>query len=373
MSESLAWLDAFVSAFSRMDDIAAQMAASSPPERSALVDLCSAVTWRPGERMLRQGEDARELFLLVEGTVEAWQSLPAADGGAGAERLVNTLRPPDVLGEVGLVLRGPRITSVRAASPVRALGLKKRDLSVLVQSDPVVAATLFRWFAVDAVRKTERTGSVDAVLYPVGRPLDPSIPLGPGPQAQPSPARSQRRDAGLGPQALREALGALLRLYGFPWSPDLLPDGAARRLAAFEVGPGDVITGQGEEETALLLLVRGDGLVRDPLGHPIRAFDAGHPRPVHVVMGEYGFLVGGARQGTVVAGTSATVLALDRQDVVEFTRQAPVVSCMLHALSLRVAVRKLAETSELAARNRSIDAGQVVGWFEESSGWGEAR
>ena len=83
-------------------------------------------------------------------------------------------------------------------------------------------------------------------------------------------------------------------------------------------------------------------------------------------MGEYGYLVGGTRNGTVVASEESTFVEVPRENVVQLATIAPVLSCVLHAITLRVAGRKLMETSELVARRHGVDAGRVDAWFEDT-------
>ena len=62
-----------------------------------------------GETLVRQGDEGREMFLLLDGVLEA-----DVDG-----RIVARLGPGAVLGERALIEGGARTSTLRAATPVR--------------------------------------------------------------------------------------------------------------------------------------------------------------------------------------------------------------------------------------------------------------
>lgn len=88
---------------------------------------CSA-----GDRVLKKGGVARNLFVVLEGTFEV------RDG----EEFIRVLSPGDVFGEMAFLLERPRAADVYAVTDGRILGLSEGTLRKAIASDPDVAARL---------------------------------------------------------------------------------------------------------------------------------------------------------------------------------------------------------------------------------------
>lgn len=111
------------------------------PEFSA--ELCMKVfprsglnVFAEGERLLEQGEDGRDLLLLLAGRVAVVQSL----GSAAAE--VASLGPGALLGEVALLRDGTRTASAVAMEPTRAFRLAFEDVGYVLQHNAPLAVHL---------------------------------------------------------------------------------------------------------------------------------------------------------------------------------------------------------------------------------------
>jgi hypothetical protein len=86
-----------------------------------------------GDRLLKRGSTARNIFVVLAGTLEVFD-----DG-----RLVGVLGPGDVFGEMAFLLERPRTFDVDAATDgVRVLSLSEGALRKMIAEDPVVAAKL---------------------------------------------------------------------------------------------------------------------------------------------------------------------------------------------------------------------------------------
>jgi CRP-like cAMP-binding protein len=86
-----------------------------------------------GDRVLKKGGVARNIFVVLDGTLEA------RDG----ERIVGVIRNGEVFGEMAFLLEQPRTVDVYAASDsVRVLSLSESTLRKMVAADPGVAAKL---------------------------------------------------------------------------------------------------------------------------------------------------------------------------------------------------------------------------------------
>ena len=96
-------------------------------ERSTIIEC------RAGDRVLKQGGVARNLFVVLDGTIEV------RDG----ETPLAVLGPGDVFGEMAFLLERPRSKDVYAATDgVRVLSLSESTLRQMITSDPAVAAHL---------------------------------------------------------------------------------------------------------------------------------------------------------------------------------------------------------------------------------------
>lgn len=88
---------------------------------------------RSGDRLLKKGGVARNMFVVLDGTLEV------RDG----TQLLRVLSPGDVFGEMAFLLERPRSADVFAATDdVRVLSLSEGTLRNLVASDPEFAAQL---------------------------------------------------------------------------------------------------------------------------------------------------------------------------------------------------------------------------------------
>ena len=86
-----------------------------------------------GDRVLKKGGVARNMFIVLAGTLEV------RDGN----ELLRVLSPGDVFGEIAFLLEMPRSADVYAVTDgVRVLSLSEGTIRTLIASDPSVAARL---------------------------------------------------------------------------------------------------------------------------------------------------------------------------------------------------------------------------------------
>jgi hypothetical protein len=87
---------------------------------------------RAGDRVLKKGSVARNMFVVLEGNLEV------RDEGT----LVRVLSPGDIFGEMAFLLQQPRAADVDAATDCRILSLSEGTLRKSIASDPETAAQL---------------------------------------------------------------------------------------------------------------------------------------------------------------------------------------------------------------------------------------
>jgi glutaminase len=108
-----------------------------PAELAHLETLLEPRGYAPGEPIVRRGEAARELFLLLRGKVSV--VIERADGRP--ERL-STLLPGMAFGELAVVNRGPRAADVRADTAVECRALSTQAFDRLSETHPAIKIKL---------------------------------------------------------------------------------------------------------------------------------------------------------------------------------------------------------------------------------------
>jgi CRP-like cAMP-binding protein len=96
---------------------------------AAIADELSLVQ---GKVLTREGDPGREMFLLLDGTVEVERS----------GEVVNHLGPGDFLGEGTLILGKPRNATITATSHVRALVITESNFRHLLEADEDIAKSV---------------------------------------------------------------------------------------------------------------------------------------------------------------------------------------------------------------------------------------
>jgi CRP-like cAMP-binding protein len=91
-----------------------------------------------GSTLVREGEPARELFLVRSGRVEVTKRAPGAD----TDHRLTTLGAGDTIGEVALVDRAPRSASISALEPTVVAVLDMDALDAALANEPVVRARM---------------------------------------------------------------------------------------------------------------------------------------------------------------------------------------------------------------------------------------
>ncbi len=87
-----------------------------------------------GRTLIREGDRAREFFVVVEGSLRVTRKgTKVADLGAG-----------DVIGEIALVADVPRTATVTTSSPVRLLVLTDRGFRDLLEQSPSIATKILQ-------------------------------------------------------------------------------------------------------------------------------------------------------------------------------------------------------------------------------------
>ena len=94
-------------------------------------------SYRPGEVVFHEGEPGKELFIILEGSVEVSRE----------EQAFTCLTTGDIFGEVSLFDGKPRSNTVTAIEPLRVLALTDKPFSMIFQLHPSWTLQLIQGFA----------------------------------------------------------------------------------------------------------------------------------------------------------------------------------------------------------------------------------
>jgi CRP-like cAMP-binding protein len=111
--------------------------ACSKKELGVIAKATTEMSFGDGVELMQQDASAREAFILTSGTVAVKRNgHKVAELGAGS-----------VLGELGLLDKGPRTATVVAQGPVEALVLGPREFAGLLDEVPAISHKLMRAMA----------------------------------------------------------------------------------------------------------------------------------------------------------------------------------------------------------------------------------
>ena len=116
-------------------------ASLSAEEMKSLADRLVYAPFARGDVVTRQGMVAHWLYILVEGSAEVWLEQE------GARRLLATLPPGSVFGEMGLLTGEPRRATVTARTDVECYRLDKAGFEDIIRSRPAIAEEMSRILA----------------------------------------------------------------------------------------------------------------------------------------------------------------------------------------------------------------------------------
>lgn len=121
-------------------------------ERPALIERFQAVSYEPGEYLVRQNQISSGLHLIASGQV----SVVRTDGTEQLE--IASLDVGDVVGEVSLILRRPSTADVVAKVPTVSMVLPREAFHDIIKTHPNLLAQLYDL----AVKRDEETSSIVA-------------------------------------------------------------------------------------------------------------------------------------------------------------------------------------------------------------------
>ncbi len=101
-------------------------------ELDALGLLATELSFPPGQVLLRQGDRAYEMYIVLDGTLEVTRD----------DVYIADIGPGGFAGEMALLTDSPRNATVTTKSDVRLLHIDARSLQNLLQSIPQIAVKM---------------------------------------------------------------------------------------------------------------------------------------------------------------------------------------------------------------------------------------
>jgi CRP-like cAMP-binding protein len=103
------------------------------PRLKLIAYTAEVVRFEPGEVIVQQGDLADAVYIVVEGEAEVW-----VEGADGRSIQVNTMGPNTLFGEIAVLSRGRRTTTVRAKGPVVTFKIAAKVFLDLVRHSPEI-------------------------------------------------------------------------------------------------------------------------------------------------------------------------------------------------------------------------------------------
>jgi CRP-like cAMP-binding protein len=123
--------------------------AGLPTARLKLIAYTAEVVrFESGETLVQQGDVADAVYITVQGEVEVW----VADD-EGHEIHVVTLGPPNLIGEIAVIAKSRRTTTVRAKGKVVTFKIAANVFLDLVRSSPEISMQVM----MELAKRLERT------------------------------------------------------------------------------------------------------------------------------------------------------------------------------------------------------------------------
>ena len=102
------------------------------PMLEKLLDESSFHNYGAGETVIEEGQTGDSLYVLIEGCLQAFK----ADPQNHTERLLNTLKPVAIVGEMAFHTGQPRSATIRCLDVSTLLEIKRSSMVQLIQADP---------------------------------------------------------------------------------------------------------------------------------------------------------------------------------------------------------------------------------------------
>lgn len=119
---------------------------------AALEGLTTTMTFQPGDTVIEEASQARDIYLLQKGRLNA-----VAAGSTGKKVLLATILPGAVVGEMAYYTQSKRSAAITAEDVCELICLSQSQIDALESSDPKLAAQFHRLVARDLALRLNRS------------------------------------------------------------------------------------------------------------------------------------------------------------------------------------------------------------------------
>lgn len=111
----------------------------SPDELQQVALVASELSFSQSEVLARQGEAGDEMYVILEGEIEV-----SVEGTAGNREVLARRGPGEVVGEMSIISREPRMASLIAASDLRILRIAQKEFEGILRERPQTGLAVMR-------------------------------------------------------------------------------------------------------------------------------------------------------------------------------------------------------------------------------------
>jgi len=88
-------------------------------------------TFQPRQIIIREGEMGQEVYLIISGKVVVTEKIEK-----GSYRILNSLGPGEIFGEMAMLENAPRSATLISATPVKILALTAENFQTIFRAHP---------------------------------------------------------------------------------------------------------------------------------------------------------------------------------------------------------------------------------------------
>jgi len=111
----------------------------TPAELRQVALVAGEFSFSRSELIARQGEEGDEMYVILEGEIEV-----SVDSPAGTRQLLARRGPGEVVGEMSIISREPRMASLIAASDLRILRIAQKEFEGILRERPQTGLAVMR-------------------------------------------------------------------------------------------------------------------------------------------------------------------------------------------------------------------------------------
>lgn len=118
-------------------------------EKKELLKICKVVQYKPGEKIISQGEAGASFYAVLSGTV----NVTTIDPCSGKEAFLSVIGEGEFFGEAGIFRENKRTANVSAATTTEILRIKRSDFLNFVSKFNAAGVKMLMYFIDGLLRK----------------------------------------------------------------------------------------------------------------------------------------------------------------------------------------------------------------------------